>query len=105
MKLMMKSLLQSPPAALRQGITLKAVNHVVNVVVLAPISTRGPQTGNRVGGSRPCNVMVETHLKQRLVNNVFSKNRLILMIFLNSDRNPAQNQHFDTKTDPIEAKK
>jgi hypothetical protein len=54
-------LLQSPPAALRQGIARKAVDHVdvvavqvVEVKVLAPVAARGPQTGNRAGGCRPC---------------------------------------------------
>jgi hypothetical protein len=78
MKLM--SLLQSPPAALRQGIARAAVDHVVEDEVLAPVTTRGPdrenartavdhvvdvvedlapvtirgpQTGNRADGSRP----------------------------------------------------
>jgi hypothetical protein len=44
----------SPPAALRQGIAQGAVDHVVGIEVLAPVPTRGPQTGNRAGGSRPC---------------------------------------------------
>jgi hypothetical protein len=34
----------SPPAALRQGIARAAVDHVVAVEVLAPVTTRGPQT-------------------------------------------------------------
>jgi hypothetical protein len=50
---MLKSLLQSPPAALRQGIVWTAVDHVVNVDVLAPVTTRSPQTGNGTDGSRP----------------------------------------------------
>jgi hypothetical protein len=45
---------QSPPAALSQGIARTAVDHVVVVEVLAPITTRGPQSGYRAGGSRPC---------------------------------------------------
>jgi hypothetical protein len=44
------SLLQSPPAALRQGIPRTAVDHVVDVDVLAPVTSRGPQTGNRADG-------------------------------------------------------
>jgi hypothetical protein len=73
-------LLQSPPAALRQGIArpvvdhevgvdvnvvkreasplakssfLGPVDHVVDVELFVPVTTRGPQTGNRAGGSRP----------------------------------------------------
>jgi hypothetical protein len=44
----------SPPAALRQGIARAAVDHVVGIEVLAPVTTRGPQTGSRAGGCRPC---------------------------------------------------
>jgi hypothetical protein len=50
---MLKSLFQSPPAALRQGIARRAVDHVVDVEVLVPVTTRGPQTGNRADGSPP----------------------------------------------------
>jgi hypothetical protein len=60
MKSMLMSLLflfQSPPAALSQGIAQTVVDHVVKVEVLAlhlPITTRGPQSGYRADGSRPC---------------------------------------------------
>jgi hypothetical protein len=49
---MLNSLFQSPPAALRQGIARAAVDHVVDVAVLAPVTIRGPQTGKRADGSR-----------------------------------------------------
>jgi hypothetical protein len=63
MKSRLQSLILSPPAALRQGIAraavdhvvaVEVVDHVVAVEVLAPVTTRGPQTGNRAGGCRPC---------------------------------------------------
>jgi hypothetical protein len=44
------------PAALRQGIARTAVDHVVNVEVLAPVTTRDPQTGNREDSSQPCSL-------------------------------------------------
>jgi hypothetical protein len=44
----------SPPTALSQGIARTAGNHEVDVEVLAPVTTRGPQTGNRADGSQPC---------------------------------------------------
>jgi hypothetical protein len=40
-------LITNPPIA------RTAVDHVVDVDVLAPVTTRGPQTGNRADGSRP----------------------------------------------------
>jgi hypothetical protein len=46
--------IQSPPAALRQGIARDVVDREVAVAVLDPVTTRGPQTGNRAGGSQPC---------------------------------------------------
>jgi hypothetical protein len=57
---MMKSLLLSPPAALRQGNArtavghvvhdevLAPVDHVVNVEFFVPVTTRGPQTGRMI---------------------------------------------------------
>jgi hypothetical protein len=50
---MSNCLFQSPPAALRQGIARTAVDQEVEVGVLAPVTTRSPQTGNRAAGSRP----------------------------------------------------
>jgi hypothetical protein len=47
-------LFQSPPAALRQGNVRAAVDHVVDGEVLAPVAARGPQTGKRADGSQPC---------------------------------------------------
>jgi hypothetical protein len=40
-----------PTTALSQGIARKAVDHEVDVEVLAPVTSRGPQTGNRADGS------------------------------------------------------
>jgi hypothetical protein len=40
-----------PPAALSQGIAQTAVDHEFDVEVLAPVTTHGPQTGNRADGS------------------------------------------------------
>jgi hypothetical protein len=42
-----------PPAALSQRIARKAVDHEVDVEVLAPVTTRDPQTGNCADGSQP----------------------------------------------------
>jgi hypothetical protein len=48
------STFHSPPAALSQGMARTAVDHEIDVEVLPPVTTRGPQTGNRADGSRPC---------------------------------------------------